>query len=64
MGVGLRARAKALEPPPNPTITILAARAKVTSCVIVQKSAEAIVDDRGRNAAASKGRTRQDKEEP
>jgi len=57
-GVGLRPRAKVLEPPPNPTITILAARAEVTSCVIVQKSAEGIVGARTWDGPAPKARTR------
>ena len=63
-GAGLRPRAKALEPPPDPNVTHRAARGEVTSNVIEQKSAEAIVDDWARNGSASKGRTRGNKEEP
>ena len=57
-GVGLRPRAKGLEPPPNPTIALVAARAGVISRVIVQKSAEGIVGARAWNAPAPKARTR------
>ena len=53
-GVGLRPRAKVLEPPPNPAMALVAARAEVTSCVIVDKSAEGIVGARAWNAPAPK----------
>lgn len=58
MGAGLGPGAKAPLPPPDPNVAYSAARAEVTPYVNVQKSAEAIVDDRARNGPESKGRTR------
>ena len=57
-GAGLRPGAKAPEPPPDPTVTALAARAEVTPCVNVQKSAEGIVGAWTRNGPPPKARTR------
>ena len=56
MGAGLRANAKALEGPPDPTVT-RAARRAVTPSVMGQKSAEAIVAAPSGKDAVAKGRT-------
>ncbi len=55
-GAGLRAGAKAPESPPDPTATRAACLA-VTSGVMRQKSAEAIVVVRPRSGRVAKGRT-------
>jgi hypothetical protein len=55
-GAGLRASAKVLESPPDPTVT-RAARRAATSGVMGQKSAEAIVTAAPWTGAAVKGRT-------
>jgi len=56
MGAGLRAGAKALESPPDPTVT-RAARLAVTLGVMGQKSAEVIVAVPPWKGDAVKGRT-------
>ncbi|MEN8133696.1 MAG: hypothetical protein ABFS45_26770 [Pseudomonadota bacterium] len=63
MGAGLRATAKAVESPPDPTAT-RAARLAATSGVMGQKSAEAILAALLGNNDVVKGRTREDREEP
>jgi len=55
-GAGLRAAAKAVEPPPDPTAT-RPARAAATPGVTGQESAEAIVAPPTRSAGEAKGRT-------
>ncbi len=55
-GAGLRPRPKGWEAPPDPTAA-LAARAGAIRSVIEQKSAEAILGTRRREARVLKGRT-------
>lgn len=62
MGAGLRASAKVLETPPDPTVT-RAARLAATWGVMGQKSAEAIVAPPSRQGGVAKGRTLEVKEE-
>lgn len=56
MGAGLRASAKALEIPPDPTVT-RTARMAATPGVMGQKSAEAVLAGTHRTGVPVKGRT-------
>ena len=57
-GAGLRPGAKAPQPPPDPTVSVSAARAGVTRDVTGQQSAEGIVGAWTRNGPPPKARTR------